>query len=315
MKVLVTGGAGFIGSHTVDRLIQQQCRVTVVDNLSTGLRENINPAAKFIRMDVGSPGLLQLFEREKFDYVIHQAAQTMVSESIAKPDYDCRVNVAGSVNLLEACRKTGIKRIIFSSTAAVYGNGLVIPIPESAAKHPDSFYGLSKWTAEQYLALYCRIFGLEYIVLRYANVYGERQGDAGEGGVISIFSRKLHKKQPVTIFGDGGQTRDFIYVGDIAAANCQALTAQTCNTVFNISTGTETSLNTLVKLLEQAAGVPLVKHYDRTREGDIYRSALDNTAAQEHLAWHPEITLKEGLCRTYQALRYTIVSKREESQC
>lgn len=315
MKILVTGGAGFIGSHIVDKLIQQQCRVVVVDNLSIGLREHVNAAAKLIKMDIGSPELLALFEQEKFDYVIHQAAQTTVAQSIDRPDHDCQVNIAGSLNLLEACRKTAVRRIVFASTAAAYGNAADIPIQESAPKQPTSFYGLSKWTVEQYLALYRQIFGLEYIVLRCANVYGERQGNSGEGGVISIFSKKLHERRPVTIFGDGGQSRDFIYVGDVAAANCRALTAKTCNAAFNISTGTETSLNTLVKLLEQAAGIKLEKYFAQPREGDIYRSSLDNTAAVKYLSWQPQMPLSQGLGRTYQALKPPGMNQREGREC
>jgi len=302
VKVLVTGGAGFIGSHIVDKLIQSNYQVIVIDNLSTGLRENINRSATFIEMDICSDKILELFETERFDYVIHQAAQTMVPQSIAMPDYDCQVNILGTVNVLEACRKTGVKRIICASTAAVYGNVADVPVLESTVTRPTSFYGLSKLAVERYLSLYNQVFGLEYAALRYANVYGERQGDAGEGGVISIFTRKIHHKQAVSIYGDGGQTRDFIYVGDVAAANVKALTAKKCNDAYNISTQTETSINTLVELMSKIAGNEFPKKYEQPREGDIYRSSLSNAAARHHLNWQPEMPLLDGLARTYYSL-------------
>ena len=262
MKVLVTGGAGFIGSHVVDKLIQENCQVVIIDNLSTGLKENIHKAATFIQMDIRSNQLLELFIEKRFDYVIHLAAQTMVQKSLEMPDYDCDVNILGTVNLLEACRKTDVKRVVFSSTAAVYGNVDSLPVMEASPTVPTSFYGLSKLTCENYLALYNQLYGLEYIALRYANVYGERQGDGGEGGVISIFTRKIHLGAPVVIFGDGSQTRDFIYVGDIATANYQALLAVHGINVYNISTQTETSVNTLIEYMRQVAGKEVSKVYE-----------------------------------------------------
>ncbi|MEN6413618.1 MAG: NAD-dependent epimerase/dehydratase family protein [Veillonellales bacterium] len=300
MKALVTGGAGFIGSHIVDKLVQENCRVVVVDNLSTGLRNNLNAKAKFVEMDIRSHELIDLFQTEQFDYVIHQAAQTMVPSSIENPDYDCQVNILGTVNVLECCRKTGVKRLVFASSAAVYGNVETIPVTETAETCPTSFYGLSKLTVEKYLYLYHEIYGFDYVVLRYANVYGERQGDAGEGGVVSIFTRKIHQGQPLTIFGDGGQTRDFIYVGDVANANYQAMVTPNGNAVYNISTQTETSVNTLIELLGKASGQAASKEYRDPRDGDIYRSFLANAAARQNLAWTPSIPLVEGLYRTYQ---------------
>ncbi|MDF2634710.1 MAG: UDP-glucose 4-epimerase [Pelosinus sp.] len=302
MKVLVTGGAGFIGSHVVDTLIQENCQVVIIDNLSTGLVENLNPAAKFIKLDIRSSQILDLFITEKFDSVIHLAAQTMVHKSLERPDYDCNINISGTVNILEACRKTNVKRIVFSSTAAVYGNVTTLPVVEISQKAPTSFYGLSKLTCEKYLSLYNQVCGLEYMVLRYANVYGERQGDGGEGGVISIFSRKINQNQPVSIFGDGSQTRDFIYVGDIATANYQALLTDRTNKVCNISTQTETSVNQLIEYLEEVAGKTVVKSYNEKREGDIYKSSLSNALAQENLGWQPRVSLIKGLAKTYTSL-------------
>jgi UDP-glucose 4-epimerase len=302
MKVLVTGGAGFIGSHVVDKLIQECCQVVITDNLSTGLLENINPSAQFVKMDIRSNQLLDLFITEKFDFVIHLAAQTMVHKSLEMPDYDCDINISGTVNVLEACRKTNVKRIVFSSTAAVYGNVTTLPIIEEAQKEPTSFYGLSKLTCENYLSLYNQVYGLEYIILRYANVYGERQGDGGEGGVISIFARKINQNQPVLIFGDGSQTRDFIYVGDIANANYQSLLSVCANQVCNISTQTETSVNMLIEYMENVAGKVVIKMYNNKREGDIYKSFLSNTTAQKILGWQPRMQLIEGLTKTYESL-------------
>ncbi len=303
MKVLVTGGAGFIGSHVVDKLLRENCQVIVLDDLSTGLSSNIDKAAGFIEMDIRSDKLLDIFAAEKFDYVIHLAAQTMVPKSLEAPDFDCQVNIAGTVNVLEACRKTGVRRVVFASSAAVYGDAVSIPIEEQVITKPTSFYGLSKLVVEKYLAMYKEIYGLDYVVLRYANVYGERQGDGGEGGVISIFARKIHCGQPLLIFGDGGQTRDFIYAGDVATANYQAMvTTGHANTVYNISTQTETSVNNLAELLATVAGKDVEKVYSQSREGDIYRSSLSNVQACNNLQWQPVMPLYDGLYRTYHSL-------------
>ncbi|MPL60453.1 UDP-glucose 4-epimerase [bioreactor metagenome] len=302
MKVLVTGGAGFIGSHIVEQLLEEKHQVVIIDDLSTGLLTNIQPQAEFIKMDICSQELNDVLETEKFDYVIHLAAQTMVPKSMDRPDFDCHVNILGTVNLLEACRKNQVKRIIFASSAAVYGDDNQPPIKENAITNPASFYGLSKLTVEKYLELYYKLFGLEYIVLRYANVYGERQGDTGEGGVISIFTRKLQKDEVVQVHGDGGQTRDFIYVGDIAKANLQSLLTTNANRVYNISTKTETSINTLLELLSKVSGRTTEKLYTSPREGDIYRSSLDNNAACQLLNWQPKTRLVDGLARTYNSL-------------
>lgn len=299
MKVLVTGGAGFIGSHLIEKLVKECCQVVVIDNLTTGVRENIPSNIKFIEMDIGSNELINIFKAEKFDAVLHLAAQTMVPVSLKKPDYDCQVNILGTLNVLEACRNTGVKRVIFSSTAATYGNADCLPVMESTDTRPTSFYGLSKLTVEKYLALYHQVYGLEYVVLRYANVYGERQGDGGEGGVVSIFTRLISEGKSLTIFGDGGQTRDFIYAGDVANANYQALLTPHVNDVYNVSTQIETSVNELVAIFEKVAGKPVEKVCVPVREGDIYRSMLSNNKVTEKLGWKPMMNLAEGLRRTY----------------
>jgi len=302
MKVLVTGGAGFIGSHVVEKLIEENCQVIILDNLSTGLEENIHSAATFIKMDIRSKEVVELFKKEQFDYVIHLAAQTMVHKSLEDPDYDCDVNIAGTVNILEACRKSKVKRIVFASTAAVYGDITALPVIETSPTAPTSFYGLSKLTCENYLAMYSAVYGLDYVVLRYANVYGERQGDGGEGGVISIFSRKIHQSQPISIFGDGEQTRDFIYVGDIATANYQSLLSAHGNRTYNISTQTETTVNTLIEYMGTVADKKVNKVYTAPRDGDIYKSLLSNKDALEYLNWKPKMALIDGLARTYHSL-------------
>lgn len=302
MKVFLSGGAGFIGSHVAEALITQSHEVVIFDNLSTGLRENVHPEAKFVEGDIRDQDVQQLFEQEHFDAVIHLAAQTGVPASIESPGYDCGVNIRGTVNLLEACRKTNVRRFVFASTAAVYGDTNEVPVTEAFQPNPTSFYGLSKLTVEKYLALYHTQFGIDYVILRYANVYGERQGDGGEGGVVSIFVRKIFNNEPVTIFGDGGQTRDFIYVGDVAAANCQAIVTEQPNTVYNISTETEISVNTMLKLLEKASGRNVSVTHGPVRQGDIYRSFLSHARAKEKLPWLPVVSLETGLVRTYHYL-------------
>ena len=295
MKILVTGGAGFIGSHIVDALVKKGIQVSVLDNLSTGLIKNINPTAKLFRKDIRDVDIKELFLAEKFDCVIHEAAQTTVSKSLVNPYYDCEVNILGLVNLLEASRVSGVKRFVFASSAAVYGDTEILPIAENCDKWPTSFYAESKLTGEHYLEKYYRNFGLEYVILRYANVYGERQADSGEGGVISIFLKNLLLGNICTVYGDGNQTRDYVYVKDVAEANCQALVTNQVNRSFNISTGIETSLNELIAVLGQLAKQFPSITYASPRSNDIKRSVLDNRAAQIELSWKPVFSLEAGL--------------------
>ena len=305
MKVLVTGGAGFIGSHIVDQLLAEGHQVVVVDDLSTGSLDNVNPQASFVRLSVLDGELLGLFEREKFDAALHLAAQTIVGSSLEHPDIDARVNVLGTLQVLEGCRQHGVERIIFASTAAVYGDTADLPVPEEAPGQPASFYGLSKLTAERYIQMYHALYGLNYLILRYANVYGERQGDRGEGGVVSIFAGCLCRNNRLNIYGDGGQTRDFVYVGDVAAANVAAVTTPQTNRILNISSQTETSVNELAALFAEIAGEAACPAYHPARSGDILRSTLRNREACAALDWQPRIGLREGLERTYKALRRT----------
>ncbi|WP_295158359.1 NAD-dependent epimerase/dehydratase family protein [Selenomonas sp. AE3005] len=303
MKVLVTGGAGFIGSHLVRQLLDAKHDVTVLDNVSTGTWQHL-PQGKDTctcwEMDIRDKAAREKIEQAKFDIIVHLAAQTMVDVSIKDPEFDASENVMGTVNILEAARHSGVQRIIFASTAASYGDVTEdkLPIREEETLAPMSFYGLTKVVAEKYLKLYHDLYGLDYVALRFANVYGERQGDTGEGGVISIFAKRIAKGQGITVFGDGKQTRDFIYAGDIAAGIIGAMTTDKANTVYNLSNQTETSLLELIDLMAKAVGKAVEPQFTAPREGDINRSMLCNEAAVQNLNWQPQMDLAEGLART-----------------
>ena len=303
MNVLVTGGAGFIGSHLVRQLLDAKHNVTVLDNVSTGTWQHL-PQGKDTctcwEMDIRDKAAREKIEQTKFDVIVHLAAQTMVDVSIKDPEFDASENVMGTVNILEAARHSGVKRIIFASTAASYGDVTEdrLPIREEETLAPMSFYGLTKVTVEKYLKLYHDLYGLDYVALRFANVYGERQGDTGEGGVISIFAKRIAKDQGITVFGDGKQTRDFIYAGDIAAGIIAAMTTDKANAVYNLSNQTETSLLELIELMAKASGKTVEPAFAAPREGDINRSMLCNEAAVQNLNWQPKMDLAEGLART-----------------
>ena len=302
MNVLITGGAGFIGSHLVRLLQAKGDHVTVIENFSTGLRENLPEDTEIHECDVTRPELARIFEDGQFDAVVHLAGQTTVHVSMADPELDGTQNVVGSIHVLEQARRFGVKRVIFASTAASYGDVAEdhLPIDEFEPLAPLSFYGLSKVTVEHYLALYHKAYGLDYVVLRFANVYGERQGDGGEGGVISIFTKRVAQGKSITIYGDGEQTRDFVYAGDIARGIYAALQTKHANRAYNLSTQTETSLNELVDVLGKVAGKKLTPAYAAPRSGDIYKSLLANGRARRSLGWEPQTSLEEGLRRTYE---------------
>ena len=302
MNILVTGGAGFIGSHLVRHLLAKGEKVTALDNLSTGLAENLPPEAKLVEMDILDADLPKVVAAGAFDAIVHLAAQTMVDTSIKNPLLDTRENLLGTVQVLEAARAANVKRVIFASTAAVYGDVKEddLPVREAQPTEPMSFYGLSKLSVEKYLEMYRKIYGMEYVVLRFANVYGERQGDGGEGGVISIFAKAVAEGRDITIYGDGEQTRDFVYAGDIAEGILAALRTEEVNAAYNLSTQTETSLRELVSLLAEIRGREIVPKYGAEREGDIYKSMLSNSRARRGLDWQPATTLAEGLRRTYE---------------
>ena len=299
MKLLVTGGAGFIGSHLLQLLVQDADIETVVlDNLSSGSYSHVPGSIRLVEGDICDKNIDELFAAEHFDAVIHLAAQTMVPYSLEHPDEDCNTNLMGIINILECCRKHGVKSVVFSSSAAIYGDNLNVPLKESERPLPTSFYGLTKMASEHYLRLYHDLYGINTTVLRFANVYGERQGDGGEGGVISIFCKLLAAGKPVTVFGNGEQTRDFVYAGDIAKALLKAVSLEGHHTI-NISTQEETSLKQLLEAFRKAVGHQFTINYAPARTGDIFRSVLCHDNCREYLGFVPSMGLTEGVQRTY----------------
>lgn len=300
MNILVTGGAGFIGSHLTDALIEAGHHVTVVDNLSTGCKDYINKQARFSQIDIrNGQALDEIFKQGQFQIVFHEAAQTLVPYSIEHPLEDADLNIIGLLNVLECCRRYSVRKVLFSSSAAVYGDNPNVPITEEEPLKPMSFYGLTKVTAERYIQLYHEIFGLSYAILRYSNVYGERQGSHGEGGVVYVFSKALAKGKDLTIYGDGNQSRDFVYVKDVVRANIAAMDENVEPDIYNISTQIETTVNALKEILFYFSHAAASVSYEPARAGDIYRSALNHTKAVNHLKWRPKTKLMPGLLSTY----------------
>ena len=295
MRVCVTGGAGFIGSHLVDRLIALGHTVLVIDNLTTGVREFINPKATFIETDVRDANIESIFADFKPQVVFHEAAQTMVPASMENPKMDCDVNLIGLINMLEAARKHNVSHFLMPSSAAVYGDLDTLPLTEDMSGKPTSFYGLTKLTAEGYLRIYEQAFGLKTVCFRYSNVYGPRQGDGGEGGVISIFTRLINEGQGLTIFGDGEQTRDFIYVDDVVEANIKAMNHPELTGVYNISTNTSTSVNKLMSYFKSISNKDLPVYYEAERTGDIRHSRLCNQKAKVDFDFLATVDLERGL--------------------
>ncbi|MBS7530682.1 NAD-dependent epimerase/dehydratase family protein [Hazenella sp. IB182353] len=299
MKVLVIGGAGFIGSHIVDQLIAQGDEVIIMDNLSTGKENQLHTQASFYNLDITSPDILTVFEKEKPEVVIHQAAQIHVQTSVVNPIFDANINIMGTINLLEACRKTSVKKFIYASSAAIYGTPIHLPITEDHPIQPLSGYGISKFTPEMYLSVYQDLYDLSFTILRYGNVYGIRQDPRGEGGVISIFLDKILQEQPLTIDGDGMQTRDFIYVEDVARANIAAI-HKGDGEIFNVGTGIQTSLNELISVFKQVSSNPVSALHGQDRPGDIKHSYFDIEKIEQHLDWKPQVTLEAGLINTFK---------------
>lgn len=304
MEILITGGAGFIGSHILAQLQgRRDMDVVVFDNLSSGSKEHVPAGMELVEGDVCDEAAVDaLFADHHFDAVIHLAAQTMVPTSVEQPVLDCRINLEGVLHVLEACRTHGTGHILFSSSAAVYGDNLHIPLKETERLVPTSPYGITKMTTEHYLRVYHELYGMDATVFRFANVYGERQGEKGEGGVVSIFCKLLSQRQGITVFGDGNQTRDFVYAGDIAQAIIRALPLKGCHTM-NVSTGQETSINDLIRSFEKAVGYTVPVQYTAPRTGDILRSVLSNEALKRDLGFVPAIDLEEGIRRTYDWYR------------
>ncbi|NIM02829.1 NAD-dependent epimerase/dehydratase family protein [bacterium] len=297
MKILVTGGAGFIGSNVVDAYIDKGYEVVVVDDLSSGKKENLNKKAKFYKLDICDKALEEAFE-EGIDIVNHHAAQVDVRRSIADPAVDARINIEGSLNILENCRKYNIKKIIFASSGGViYGECGSVPPNEDSPTSPISPYGISKYAMECYLSSYEKIYGLRYTALRYGNVYGPRQDPYGEAGVVAIFSRKMLNNEEVDIFGDGEQVRDYVYVGDVVKANILCLENGN-NEIFNIGTGKCTSVNQLFSEMKQLTHYSKEAVYKPRRAGELIRSSLDVGKAEKKLGWKEEVNLTQGLKKT-----------------
>lgn len=298
MKVLVTGGAGFIGSHIADGLVGAGHEVTVLDNLSSGKREQVPQAARFVQSDIRSEEAAKLIRDQRFDAIVHQAAQIDVRKSVTDPRYDADVNLSGMLNLLEAATASGVRRFLFASSGgACYGEQEAYPATEAHPTRPVSPYGVSKAAGELYLGYYAAEKKLSYCALRYANVYGPRQDPLGEAGVVAIFSGRCLAGSTCTIYGDGRQTRDYVYVGDVARANLLALESDHAGPL-NVGTGVETDVVELQRRIAVATGSTHGPVFAEPRAGEQRRSCIDPSAAGRILGWRPEVTLEEGIART-----------------
>jgi len=300
MKILITGGAGFIASHIAERYIELGHEVVIVDNLVTGKRENIPSKATFYEVDICDSKLSQIFEKEKPDIVNHHAAQMDVRKSVDDPIYDATVNVLGGLNVMQNCVKHDVQKVIFASTGgAIYGEQDYFPADENHALRPLSPYGITKLTTEKYLYFYQQSYGLKYTILRYANVYGPRQNPHGEAGVVAIFSTKILKGEQPVINGDGKQTRDYIYVGDVVKAGEIALNSAD-NKIYNIGTGFETDVNVLFNKIKEAMGKDVPEIHGPAKAGEQLRSVLDASLIQKEQGWKPNVSLDNGLKMTVE---------------
>ncbi len=302
-RTLVTGGAGFIGSHVAHQLVAAGHDVAVVDNLSSGQREYVPAAAQFYPYDINSPETAELIRAWRPQVLIHLAAQMSVQASVSDPVFDARENILGSLNLLQAAAEAQLQKFIFASTGgAMYGDDAPLPARETDRARPEAPYGIAKMAVEHYLHFYQREHGIIPIALRFANVYGPRQNGRGEAGVVAIFIEKFLAGQQPRINGDGLQTRDFVFVGDIVAANLLALDYPRAG-AFNIGTGRETDILTVYLQLQELMGSPLGPVHGPAKPGEQRRSALDSTLAQTELGWRPQVSLAQGLARTVAAFR------------
>jgi UDP-glucose 4-epimerase len=308
MRTIVTGGAGFIGSNLVDALLARGDEVTVVDDISTGRRENLDQAlqagAELVESDIRDAGAMRdLFGRVRPEAVFHLAAQIDVRHSTADPARDARINVEGTINVLTASKEAGVRRFVNTSTGgAIYGEGRTLPAPENHPVAPEAPYGLSKFCAEQYCEIFRRMHGLSTVSLRYGNVYGPRQDPLGEAGVIAIFCGKLLDGGQPTVFGDGRQTRDYIYVGDVVEANLLAA-ERDVGSAINIGTGREATVLELVDALAGLADRPFEPQHAPERLGEVHHIALDSSRARAELGWEANVALEDGLARTLDSLR------------
>jgi UDP-glucose 4-epimerase len=303
-KILITGGAGFIGSHIADAFLSDGREVAVVDDLSSGRRSNLDPRVGLHVCDVRSPEAAEAVLSEAPEVICHQAAQIDVRRSVADPRFDCDVNVGGLLNVMEAARKAGsVRQVLFASSGgAMYGDTAVIPTPETHPPRPISHYGAAKCSSELYLGVYASLYGIRTAALRYANVYGPRQNPHGEAGVVAIFASRLLGAEPCTIYGDGTQTRDYVFVEDVARANLLAVQAGFAGAV-NVGTGVETDVNQVFGIMASAAGVEAKPRYAPGRAGEQKRSCIDPGKAWEVLGWSPRVAVAEGLFRTVDFFR------------
>ena len=307
-RALVTGGAGFIGSHVAERFLSDGWTVEIIDNLSSGKRENLPPSARFHELDIGSTEAGEVVRSGNFDAICHLAAQIDVRRSVNDPAADARINILGTLNLLEGMRASGRRtRFVFSSTGgAIYGDFSEPPSLEESAKEPEAPYGVSKLSVEYYMASFSRVHDADVVALRYTNVYGPRQDPHGEAGVVAIFCGRLLDKRPVTVFGDGAQTRDYVFVEDVARANFAAATATLPDAggvdarAFNVGTSQETSVLQLAAILGRVAGSTATVERAAARPGELQRSAVRNDKAVQWLGWSPQVSLDDGLRRTYE---------------
>jgi UDP-glucose 4-epimerase len=303
MKIAVTGGAGFIASHIADAYLSLGHDVVIIDNLSTGKRENIPANARFIEMDVNDPGIPALFMEEKFDIVNHHAAQMDVRVSVQDPTYDARINILGGINIYESALRSSVKKIIFASSGGtVYGEQEYFPADERHPTKPISPYGIAKLSNEQYLYYYAHVHGLPSVAFRYANIYGPRQNPHGEAGVIAIFAQKLLRGEQPVINGDGLQTRDYVYVGDVVAANILALQPQMIG-AYNIGTGIETDVNTLFGHLRDLTQSTCKEQHAPAKQGEQLRSVLSHERIFASFGWTPKMDIVEGLSKTVDSFR------------
>jgi UDP-glucose 4-epimerase len=307
MKILVTGGAGFIGSHVVDRCIEREHEVTIVDNLSTGKIQNVNKRAKFYEMDVQDPSLREVFSQGHFDVVSHHAAQIDVRISVNDPMRDARTNILGFLNLMENVRRFKVgKTVLISSGGVIYGETPGEPATEVSLKRPFSPYGVTKYASEQYLFYYCKVQGVKGATLRYSNVYGPRQDPFGEAGVVAIFSKNLLRREALTIYGDGRQERDYVFVKDVVQANLLLAESELSGPIdtvddlaFNVGTGRPCSVNELASLMKQIASSPSDTVYAPPRAGELLRNYLTCDKLKARFGWEPKYSLQEGLTETY----------------
>jgi len=303
MRVLVTGGAGFIASHVVDALVAAGHQVSVIDDLSSGRRENLNPKAILYKLDVQDPTVADVMKRECPEALCHHAAQMDVRRSVADPVFDAKVNLVGLLNLMEHGRQHGLRRVLFASSGgAIYGEQDVFPAAETHKTEPVSPYGVAKLASERYLFFYSLTYGISYAALRYANVYGPRQNAHGEAGVVAIFAEKLLRGEPPVINGDGRQTRDYVYVGDLVRANLAALSSEFSGAI-NLGTGVETDVNTIFRNLRTLCGAKVPEQHGPAKPGEQLRSVVDSRLAGRVLDWRPQVNLEEGLRETMAFFR------------